>query len=291
MRSLCAGRRAGAPQAQQTTDRFHLLQNLRQTIEQQLSRAEPPRPQAEPGGSVDLPEPPGLIHRYGPPEVTEHRRLVETGRRARSRAGFDRVKTLRAEGRSLADTVRETGFHWRTMKKWTRQETLPPRATMAPEVDDAQRVQHLSGASLERLGKQLLASPPSWLYRQPDPPATTPERLAARAFRCGDRYASPRCASASPHAHGSANCRRGAVHQTARMALSRQISIGDFRRRIRSTAAAIREQKQWSSSAPWSANRQYRIYSDNTRRTGHPACRRDAGPARRRPSPARGCSG
>ena len=123
----------GAPQAQQTTDRFHLLQNLRQTIEQQLSRAEPPRPQAEPGGSVDLPEPPGLIHRYGPPKVTEHRRLVETGRRARSRAGFDRVKTLRAEGRSLVDTVRETGFHRRTMKKWTRQETLRPRATMVPK--------------------------------------------------------------------------------------------------------------------------------------------------------------
>ena len=123
----------GAPQAHQTADRFHLLQNLRQTIEQQLSRAEPPRPQAEPGGSVDLSEPPGLIHRYGPPEVTEHRHLVETGRCARSRAGFDHVKTLRAEARSLADIVRETGFHWRTVKKWTRQETLRPRATMAPK--------------------------------------------------------------------------------------------------------------------------------------------------------------
>ena len=38
-----------------------------------------------------------------------------------------------AEGRSLADIVRETGFHWRTVKKWTRQETLRPRATMAPK--------------------------------------------------------------------------------------------------------------------------------------------------------------
>jgi hypothetical protein len=59
---------------------------------------------------------------------------------------------------------------------------------------------------------------PSWLYRQRDPPATTPERLAGRAFRCGGRSASARCASTSPHAHGSANCRRGAVHQTARIA-------------------------------------------------------------------------
>ncbi len=34
------------------------------------------------------------------------------------------------------------------------------------------------------------------------------------------------------------------------MALSRQISIGDFRRRIRRSALLIREQKQWSSSPP-----------------------------------------
>ncbi len=33
----------------------------------------------------------------------------------------------------MADIVRETGFHWRTVKKWTRQETLRPRATMAPK--------------------------------------------------------------------------------------------------------------------------------------------------------------
>jgi transposase len=127
------GAAQGAPQAQQVADRFHLLQNLRHAIEQQLSRAEPPCLQVEPDGTVGLPEPPGLIHRYGPPEVTEHRQLVETGRRDRSRAGFDRVKSQQAEGRSLADIVRETGFHWRTVRKWTRQEFLRPRATMAPK--------------------------------------------------------------------------------------------------------------------------------------------------------------
>ena len=40
------GARRGAPQARQVADRFHLLQNLRQTIEQQLSRA--PRPTRPP---------------------------------------------------------------------------------------------------------------------------------------------------------------------------------------------------------------------------------------------------
>ena len=54
-------------------------------------------------------------------------------------------------------------------------------------------------------------------------------------------------------------------------ALSRQISIGDFRRRIRPSALLIREQKQWSSSPPWCASRQYRIYSDNAPATGQGA--------------------
>src|ERR1700688_3032898 len=54
-------------------------------------------------------------------------------------------------------------------------------------------------------------------------------------------------------------------------ALSRQISIGDFRRRIRPSAAIIREQKQWSSSPPWCASRQYRVYSDNAQQGRHHA--------------------
>ena len=65
--------------------------------------------------------------------MTEHRHLVEAGRRARSRADFDRVKKLRAEGKSLADIVRETGFNWRTVHKWTRLEAMRLRATMAPK--------------------------------------------------------------------------------------------------------------------------------------------------------------
>ncbi len=46
-------------------------------------------------------------------------------------------------------------------------------------------------------------------------------------------------------------------------ALSRQITIGHFRRRIRPSPSVIREQKQWSSGPSWCASRQYRIYSDN----------------------------
>ena len=46
-------------------------------------------------------------------------------------------------------------------------------------------------------------------------------------------------------------------------ALSRQISIGDFRRRIPPSVLVIHERKQWNSRPPRCASRQYRIYSDN----------------------------
>jgi hypothetical protein len=154
------GAARGAPQARQVADRFHLLQNLRHAIEQQLSRAPGPCLLVAPSGTVDLLEPPGLIHRYGPPEVTEHRHLVEVGRRARSQVGFDRVKALQSEGKSLAEIVRATGFHWRTVRKWTRLEALRPRATMAPKPTTPSGF----GAYLVRrwnegctMGKQLLA--------------------------------------------------------------------------------------------------------------------------------------
>jgi transposase len=49
------GARQGAPQAQQVADRFHLLQNLRQTIEQQLSRAT--RPTWQPRRRMPRPSP------------------------------------------------------------------------------------------------------------------------------------------------------------------------------------------------------------------------------------------
>ena len=92
------GAAQGAPQARQVADRFHLLQNLRHAIEQQVTRTPSRQLQLAPQEIVVLADPPGLIHRYGQPEVTEHRHLVQAGRRGRSQLGFDRVKALHAKG-------------------------------------------------------------------------------------------------------------------------------------------------------------------------------------------------
>ena len=80
---------------------------------------------------VVLPDPCGRTHRYGQPEVTEHRHLVQAGRRGQSQLGFDRVKALHAEGKTLATIARETGFNWRTVRKWTWLQAFRPQATMA----------------------------------------------------------------------------------------------------------------------------------------------------------------
>jgi hypothetical protein len=127
------GAAEGAAQASQVADRFHLLQNLRHAIEQQLNRAPSRQLQLDPQEIVDLQEPPGLIHRYGQPGETEHRHLVQAGRRGRSQLGFDRVKALHDEVKTLAQIARETGFNWRTVRKWTRLDTFRPPATMAPK--------------------------------------------------------------------------------------------------------------------------------------------------------------
>jgi transposase len=76
------GVRQGAPQAKQVADRFHLLQNLRQTIERQLSRT--PRPIRQPSPTNAETKPvivAGWMGHGRQPALAEHRQLVSTGRR------------------------------------------------------------------------------------------------------------------------------------------------------------------------------------------------------------------
>lgn len=129
------GVRQGVPQARQVADRFHLLQNLRDRIEEQLSRrhtAEAPaleKADAKPDADRQS------VSR-GPrdeQDLAAHRQLVKQTRRDVRQARFDRVKSLRDAGRSLISIIRETGLNWRTVVKWMPQETLPPRRSSTPK--------------------------------------------------------------------------------------------------------------------------------------------------------------
>ena len=128
------GGRQGAPQARQVADRFHLLQNLRQTIEQQLSRA--PRPARQPSpedAEVEAARAAGRTGHGRQPALVEHRIAVSAGRGARLQDKFDRLKTLQASGATLSAIIRQTGFYGRTVTKWMQVEELPARSVMAPK--------------------------------------------------------------------------------------------------------------------------------------------------------------
>ena len=124
----------GAPEARQVADRFHLLQNLRQTIEQQLSRA--PQPTRQPA-TADASSDPLVTARcrgHGQqPALAEHRQLAQEGRRAVRKSMFDRVKALQVAGNGIRAIIHETGFNWRTVAKWVRLDELPARNVMAPK--------------------------------------------------------------------------------------------------------------------------------------------------------------
>ena len=124
----------GAPEARQVADRFHLLQNLRQTIEQQLSRApQPTRQPATADASSDLLVAARCRGHGQQPALAEHRQLAREGRRAVRESMFDRVKALQVAGNGIRAIIRETGFNWRTVAKWVRLDDLPERNVMAPK--------------------------------------------------------------------------------------------------------------------------------------------------------------
>jgi transposase len=90
------GARQGAPQARQVADRFHLLQNLRQTIEQQLSRgSRPTRPSPPANAKAEAVSAAEWTGHGRQPALMEHRKAFSAGRGARLADKFNRLKALR----------------------------------------------------------------------------------------------------------------------------------------------------------------------------------------------------
>jgi transposase len=126
------GAREGAPQARQVADRFHLLQNLRDTIETQLSRADRSTgrallPEAKDENVLTIARGPG-----GRRDVAHHRHLIRQAHRRSRQAIFDQIHTLREAGTSIADIVRQTGFGPRSIRKWLKFTAPPERRATEP---------------------------------------------------------------------------------------------------------------------------------------------------------------
>ena len=124
--------RKGAASARQVADRFHLIQNLRLAIEQQLSynyRAV---------GSAQG-APPPQDERSA---LREHRKMVRIGRRSVRLEQFRNVKALHQSGLNLSRIVEVTRLGWRTVAKWVTLEILPERRLMDPKPTNPARFQN-----------------------------------------------------------------------------------------------------------------------------------------------------
>ncbi|OAP48493.1 transposase, partial [Sinorhizobium glycinis] len=112
--------REGAPQARQVADRFHLLQNLRIAIEEQMSlsgratgRALRPDKDNEPYAD------------------TTHRRRARHAHRQSRQVVFDAVHALRKEGLPCSEIARRTGYGRRSIAKWLTFDAPPARRRAA----------------------------------------------------------------------------------------------------------------------------------------------------------------
>jgi len=122
----------GAPQARQIADRFHIVKNMREAIQTQLSHARGFC--ARPLLPTDGEEVAGARDKHG---GAEHRRLSRIANQRSRQAVFDHVRALWNEGRNVREIVRQTGFDRRTIAKCIGADALPERNASAPKTTSA----------------------------------------------------------------------------------------------------------------------------------------------------------
>ena len=96
--------REGAPQARQLADRFHLLQNFRETVERQLGRYEAPVPEARASPDDDQVTAPSALPDCAS-DVAEQTCLMRRGRLAARQHLFDEIRALFEGGNSIGDIL------------------------------------------------------------------------------------------------------------------------------------------------------------------------------------------
>jgi transposase len=126
------GASRGAPNAVQVSDRFHLVQNLREMLQAilegqqaalQAAQVTPtPEPPAEPASSHE--EPVALPKRM--PAPTRHLQQAME-RRSRRHGRYIKVRELQAAGIGIREIARQTGISRQTVRRFLRAEVFPER--------------------------------------------------------------------------------------------------------------------------------------------------------------------
>src|SRR5208337_1309555 len=123
--------RQGAPQARQVADRFHLLQNFRETVERQLGRFEAPISDSQVNAGDNQVTPPLPARSDCASDVVTQKRLMCRGRQAVRQELFDEIRALFEGGSSVREIARKLGLGRRRVERWVRRIDLPDLNTMA----------------------------------------------------------------------------------------------------------------------------------------------------------------
>jgi transposase len=123
--------RQGAPQARQVADRFHLLQNFRETVERQLGRFEAPISDSQVNARDNQAAPPLPARSDCASDAATQKRLMRRGRQAVRQELFDEIRALFEGGSSVREIARKLGLGRRRVERWVRRIDLPDLNTMA----------------------------------------------------------------------------------------------------------------------------------------------------------------
>ncbi len=126
-----------APQAKQVADRWHLLKNLRETVERLFERhtaviqdalqAAPPEASIPDESATELPAPASAPRLTPEPEAASPRAQADAARRQRRGERYEHVRRLHGAGKSIRHIAKELGLSRGTVRRYLRQDHCPQR--------------------------------------------------------------------------------------------------------------------------------------------------------------------
>jgi hypothetical protein len=216
--------REGAPQARQVADRFHLLQNFRETIERQLGGYEAPIRDSRINTSGNQAASSLPVRSDCPSDAVASTRLIRRERQAVRQQLFDEIRAPFEGGSSIGEIPHKLGLGRRRVERWVRRIDLPDRNPNGVNPFHPGVFRRSFGAAVGRRHHQSPApvrrDTPSWLFRVLQSSGAFPCSLARRrTFTRGRRAGGDgpsSCANAGSDDWSSdlAADRSGALRQT-----------------------------------------------------------------------------